>query len=197
LPSGCYRPSRKLRMAAAGRFSKSQRVLADLLTCGNLASGIAAILLPGEGGPVRRSTLILVGALCDTLDGPLARRSGSPTQLGEDADGVADLISFGIAPATLLARCGTTRPTPLSRLAAGFYMAAAAWRLARFGGPRAGDVFRGLPLTGAGILLATGCHVRLPPHAVTFLAVALGVAMVSPVRVLSGEALVRRSADGS
>ena len=179
-------------MAPAGRFSRSQRVLADALTCCNLASGIAAILLPGEGRPVRRSTLILVGALCDTLDGPLARRSGSPTELGEDADGVADLISFGIAPATLLASCAPTRPTPLSRVAPSFYMAAAAWRFARYGGPRISHVFRGLPLTGAGILLAAGCHVRLPPQALTFLAVALGVAMVSPVRVLSGEALLRR-----
>ena len=182
-------------MSVANRFSKSQHVLADVLTCCNLTSGIAATLLPGEGRPVRRSTLILLGAVCDTLDGPLARRSGSPTEFGAAADGVADLISFGIAPAALLASCDSTRRRPSSTLAPGFYAVAGAWRLVRYGtGPRTSHVFRGLPLTGAGIMLATGCHARVPPRALRYLAVALGIAMVSQVRVPSGEAFVRRDA---
>jgi CDP-diacylglycerol--serine O-phosphatidyltransferase len=181
-------------MAAADRFSKFQHGLADVLTCCNLASGIAAILLPGEGRRLRRSTLILVGGLCDALDGPLARRSGNPTELGAAADGVADFVSFGIAPAVLLANCGPTRRTPLSRIAPGFYMAAASWRLARYRiGPRTSHVFRGLPVTGAGMLFAAGCRAGLPTRALTYLAVALGGAMVSHIRVLSGEALVRRN----
>lgn len=180
-------------MPAAHRSSTSQHVLANVLTCCNLAAGTAAILLPGEGRPARRSALILLGALCDTLDGPLARRSGNPTVFGAAADGVSDLISCGIAPAALLARCDPARRTWLSRIAPGFYMAAAAWRLARYGiGPRTSHVFRGLPVTGAGVVFAAGCQARLPARALAYLAVALGFAMVSPVRVLSGEALVRR-----
>ncbi len=180
-------------MPAGGRFSKSQHMLADVLTCCNLVSGIAATILPGEGRPVRRSTLILVGALCDTLDGPLARRSGNPTEIGAAGDGIADLISFGVAPAALLASYGRTRGTRLSRIAPGFYIAAAAWRLVRYGiGPRTSHVFRGLPLTGAGILVAACFQIRLPPRALTILTLALSLAMVSPIRVLSGEALVRR-----
>jgi CDP-diacylglycerol---serine O-phosphatidyltransferase len=167
-------------------------MLADALTGGNLAFGIAAILLPGEGQTVRRSTFVLLGALCDTLDGPFARHSGNPTEFGAAADGVSDVITCGVAPAAILARCSTSGPR-LSRIAPGFYMATAAWRLARYGiGPRQSHVFRGLPVTGAGILFALGCQLRLPPRALTYLAVALGIAMVSPMRVLSGEALVRR-----
>jgi len=181
-------------MPATGRFSRSQHVLADTLTFCNLAAGTAAILLPGR--PVRRSALILAGALCDTLDGPLARRSGNPTEFGAAADGISDLITCGVAPAALLATCSAPRRTTLSRIAPGIYLAAAAWRLARYGiGPRTSHVFRGLPVTGAGVAVAVGCQARLPPRALTYLALGLGAAMVSRMRVLSGEALVRRSTD--
>ncbi|HEY7950219.1 MAG TPA: CDP-alcohol phosphatidyltransferase family protein [Solirubrobacterales bacterium] len=170
-----------------------QHALANALTLANLTSGITAILLPGEGRTVRRSTLILVGALCDSVDGSLARNSGNPTEFGAAADGVSDIITCGVAPAVVLARSGPIG-TRLSRVAPGFYIAAAAWRVARYGiGPRRSHVFRGLPVTGAGVLFAAGCQLRLPPRALTYLAIALGVAMLSPIRVLSGEALIRRN----
>lgn len=180
-------------MSTADPFAKFEHLLADALTCCNLACGTAAILLPGEDQTARRSTLMLVGALCDTLDGPLARHSGNPTEFGAAADGVSDVITFGIAPAAALAKCGPAHQTPLSRIAPAFYMATAAWRVARYGiGPRKSHVFRGLPVTGAGIIFAVGCQAKLPPRVLTYLAVALGIAMVSPIRVLSGEAMVRR-----
>lgn len=179
-------------MTPAARF---QYVLANTLTLANLTSGTAAILLPGEKRAVRRSTLILVGALCDAVDGSLARNSGRPTEFGAAADGVSDVITCGVAPAVILARNGHIA-TSFSRIVPGFYLAAAAWRVARYGiGPRKSHVFRGLPVTGAGVIFALGCQLRLPPRALTLLAVALGVAMLSPIRVLSGEALIRRNLD--
>ncbi len=141
---------------------------------------------------MRRSTLILIGGVCDALDGPLARRSGAPSNTGAAADGIADFISFGVAPAVLVAQ-SDRMGRPMWALAPGVYMAGAAWRIARYGiGTRTSHVFRGLPLTGAGLLLAAGCQARLPSRVLASLAAALGVAMVSPIRVLSGEALVRR-----
>ncbi len=166
---------------------------ANVLTACNLACGIAATLRTGEGRPARGSTLILLGGLCDALDGPLARRSGIPTELGAAADGVADFVSGGIAPAVLLANYGPVPQTPWSRIAPGFYMAAAAWRLARRGmKPRTSHVFSGLPVIGAGVLLAAGCQIRLPPRILTYLATALGFAMASDIRLHSVEALIRR-----
>lgn len=183
------RGSQLSKMTSVARF---QYALANALTLANLISGIAAILLPGERRTVRRSTLILVGALCDAVDGSLARSSGKPTEFGAAADGVSDVITCGVAPAVVLARNGPIR-TRFSRIAPGFYLAAAAWRLAKYGiVPRRSHVFRGLPVTGAGVIFAAGCQLRLPPRALTLLAVALGVAMLSPIRVLSGEALIRR-----
>jgi phosphatidylserine synthase len=166
--------------------------LANGLTACNLACGIAATLYTGKGRQARRSTLILLAGLFDALDGPLARHFGAPTELGAAADGVADFVSGGIAPAVLLANYKPTPRASWSRIAPGFYLAAAAWRLARRGmKPRTSHVFSGLPIIGAGMLMAAGFQVRLPPRILAYLATVLGFAMASDIRLLSVEALIR------
>ena len=179
-------------MPSSNRASKAQHVLADVLTCCNLAAGINAILLDGEGRPVRRSTLILVGAACDSLDGPLARRSGNPTDLGAAGDGISDVISFGIAPAVILASRRPADPTLLDRLAPRLFMAGIAWRGARYGfGPRTTEVFRGLPAMAAGVLMAIGFELKLPPRIMGYLGLLSAIGMVSGLRVPSGAAIFR------
>jgi CDP-diacylglycerol--serine O-phosphatidyltransferase len=176
----------------AGRRSNLRRALADVLTCCNLACGITAMLLPGQRHRIRRSSLILLATLCDTFDGPLARRSGHATEFGAAADGVADLISFGLAPAALLA--DSTSCTASSTVASGLYVAASAWRLARYGiAPRTSDLFRGLPLTGAGLALTVSLRRGVPSRIACGLALSLAAAMVSAVPVPSGEALAKRA----
>lgn len=64
------------------RSSRFKLVLANAVTCGNFASGVAAILRREEGRPVFRSALILAGIFCDSLDGTIARRSGNATVPG-------------------------------------------------------------------------------------------------------------------
>jgi phosphatidylserine synthase len=73
------------------------------------------------------------------------------------------------------------------------YVAAIAWRVARYGfEPRTSHVFSGLPVTGAGVVMALGMQLRLPPRAMTFLALVIVAAMLSRLPVLSGEAMIRR-----
>lgn len=136
--------------------------------------------------------LILFAGFCDSIDGPLARRSGHPSELGAASDSVADLISFGLAPAVLLSELDP-REGP-SRLAPGLYLAAATWRLARYGiGPRTSDVFRGLPLTGGGLVLTIAMRAGASAGVARRLAVALAIAMVSCVPVPSGAEVLRRA----
>lgn len=169
-------------------------VLANVVTCGNFASGIAAILRREEGRPVRRSALILAGILCDSLDGTIARRSGNATVPGAAADAIADIVTFGVAPAVILASWPTTRKTRLVRVAPSCYLAAIAWRTRRYGiGPRTSHVFVGLPMGGAGLIFAAACQARLPRWAMDYLAIALSAAMFSRIRILSVEALMRRN----
>ena len=166
---------------------------ANALTACNLVCGVASLLHPDDAPPRRRAALILLGATFDALDGSLARRLGCVTELGAAADSAADFISGGIAPAVLLARNGPTRQTRWSRCVPGIYIAAAASRSARRGmKPRTSHVFYGMPPIGAGVILALGYQMRLPPRILSYIATALSLAMASNLRVLSAEALVRR-----
>ena len=167
-------------------------MLANAVTCGNFASGVAAILRREEGRPVRRSALMLVGIFCDSLDGTIARRSSNATVPGAAADGISDIVTCGIAPVVLLASWPPTHRTPLTRIAPGCYLAAVAWRTVRYGvRPRTSHVFIGLPIGGAGLIFAAACQARLPRRAMDYLTVALSAAMISRIHVLSVEALIR------
>lgn len=141
---------------------------------------------------MRGSTLILAGIFCDSWDGTIARRSGNDTVPGAAADAISDIVTCGIAPAVLLASWPPTHRTRLTRIAPGCYLAAIAWRTARYGiGPRKSHSFVGLPMGGAGLIFALACQARLPRWTMDYLTVALCVAMMSRIRVLSVEALIR------
>lgn len=82
--------------------------LADFITLSNAASGISAVFSSveyaraGQRGYLWAAVaLIGVAAFADFLDGRVARRSARSSTLGGDLDSLADLISFGVAPATL------------------------------------------------------------------------------------------------
>ena len=127
------------------------------------------------------------------MDGSLARDCGHPTRLGAWADGVSDAVTCGVAPTVVLASRAPLRRTKTSSAAAAAYLGAIAWRNWRYGiDPRTSHVFRGLPVTGAGVLFALGCQARLSARALNYWSFGLAIAMVSPIRVLSGEALLAK-----
>jgi CDP-diacylglycerol--serine O-phosphatidyltransferase len=146
-----------------------------------------------RGNPRVPSGLILLGALFDSLDGPLARRSGHLTDEGARADGISDVVTCGIAPAVLLGTLAPPDPKAVDRLAPRLYVAAIAWRVVKYGfPPRESHVFTGMPVTGAGVAMAVGFQLGLPPRAMSYLALGAVGAMLSRVPVLSGEAMLRR-----
>jgi len=89
--------------------------LADLFTLGNAACGVGGVLMAmrhlASGDP---SDLLLAAAfapaafLFDVLDGRIARWRHTSSALGRELDSLADVISFGVAPATLAFACGMT-----------------------------------------------------------------------------------------
>src|SRR4030066_929295 len=83
-------------------------VLADLVTLANASFGMAAIFLclnhvAGFHTPYLWSVfvLLLFALVCDFLDGFIARRLKRHSLLGADLDSLADIVSFGVAPAVL------------------------------------------------------------------------------------------------
>lgn len=179
-------------MAVANRVARRQYILANIFTACNLAAGAGAVFSREDRR--FRSRLILLGALCDAIDGPLARRSGHLTDKGARADGISDVVTCGIAPAVLLASFTPARPNPMDRLAPRLYVAAIAWRVVKYGfPPRESHVFTGMPVTGAGVAMAIGFQLRMPSRAMSYLAIAIVGMMLSKVPVMSGEAMVRRA----
>ncbi|MDQ6639898.1 MAG: CDP-alcohol phosphatidyltransferase family protein [Pseudomonadota bacterium] len=89
--------------------------LADFFTLGNAACGVAAVLMAMRSLGSRDAAELLVAAafapaalVFDVLDGRIARSRQTASALGRELDSLADVISFGVAPAALAFACGMT-----------------------------------------------------------------------------------------
>lgn len=114
------------------RLKRGVYLLPSLFTMGNLFCGYACVLYTMRGDLTSAAPFIGVAVVLDMLDGRIARLTGSTSAFGREFDSLADVISFGIAPAVLGFVWGLQ---PLHRIgwAIGFiFVAAAALRLARF-----------------------------------------------------------------
>ncbi|MGE3841903.1 MAG: CDP-diacylglycerol--serine O-phosphatidyltransferase [Vicinamibacterales bacterium] len=107
-------------------------LLPSVFTMANMFCGYACIVHAMRGDHETAAPYIGFAIVLDMLDGRIARLTGSTSAFGLEFDSLADVISFGVAPAVLAFSWGLT---PFGRLgwAAGFiFVAAAAIRLARF-----------------------------------------------------------------
>ena len=114
------------------RFRRGVYLLPSLLTLGNMFCGYACVVYAMRGEYETAAPFIGFAIVLDMLDGRIARLTGTASAFGLEFDSLADVISFGIAPAILSFAWGLS---PLGRLgwAAGFvFVTAAAMRLARF-----------------------------------------------------------------
>src|SRR5690349_4169106 len=114
------------------RFRRGVYLLPSLFTLGNMFCGYACVVYAMRGEFETAAPFIGFAIVLDMLDGRIARMTGTASDFGVEFDSLADVISFGIAPAILSFSWGLQ---PLGRLgwAAGFmFVTAAAMRLARF-----------------------------------------------------------------
>src|SRR4051812_38279050 len=114
------------------RFRRGVYLLPSLLTLGNMFCGYACVVYSMRGEYETAAPFIGFAIVLDMLDGRIARLTGAASEFGVQFDSLADVISFGIAPAIMSFQWGLT---PLGRpgWAAGFFfVTAAALRLARF-----------------------------------------------------------------
>jgi CDP-diacylglycerol--serine O-phosphatidyltransferase len=173
---------RRVRRRRAARRTLS--VLPTLFTLGNLLCGFAAIfvasrplvtdavasgrvVLPWNWTPLTLgAVLIFLGMVFDGLDGRIARLTHNTSDLGEQLDSMADMVTFGVAPAFLAVQLAGVGLPFLSEnadhlwdrfvlIVAGIYVACAALRLARFNievedpSEASHMSFKGLPSPGA------------------------------------------------
>ena len=142
------------------RLRRGVYLLPSLLTMGNMFCGYACVVYAMRGEYATAAPFIGFAVVLDMLDGRIARLTNTTSEFGVEFDSMADIISFGVAPAILSFSWGLQS---LGRLgwAAGFmFVAAAAMRLARFniqsGGGGDKRYFVGMPSpAAAGVIAAT------------------------------------------
>jgi CDP-diacylglycerol--serine O-phosphatidyltransferase len=125
-------PLRRRREDRRHRFRRGVFLLPSLFTVANLFCGYACVVYATRQDFDTAALFIGIAMVLDTLDGFFARLTNSSTAFGVQLDSLADVVSFGLAPAILAFTWGLW---PLHRLgwAAGFlFVTAAAMRLARF-----------------------------------------------------------------
>lgn len=139
-------------------------LLPNLLTTGALACGFYAIVSAINGDFSRAGAAVFAAMVFDGLDGRVARLTKTESVFGKEYDSLADMVSFGVAPAVVAFQWGIARITEYGDawgrfgwIAAFFYCVCAALRLARFNA-RAGTAdkryFEGLPSPSAAGLVA-------------------------------------------
>src|SRR5438046_5337940 len=82
-------------------------IVPSLFTLFNLFFGIWAMVLATRGEFYRASWFIVFAGILDTLDGRVARLSGTGARFGAELDSLVDIVSFGVAPAFLIDRKST------------------------------------------------------------------------------------------
>jgi CDP-diacylglycerol--serine O-phosphatidyltransferase len=172
---------------------KSLFILPNLFTLSSIFCGFQAILLAnGNATPedlYRASLLIIYAMFFDMVDGRVARMTKTQSAFGVEIDSLADVISFGIAPAQLVYTWSLSGLGRLGVFVAFAYVACGAIRLARFnvlatdttGRPKKpGKYIVGLPIPGAaGILVSLVAANHAIPGELAGLHVAVAVIMVS------------------
>ena len=200
------RPVRRPAERPPRRSRRGVYLLPSILTLANMFCGYACIIYSLRGELEKAAPLIGLAIVVDMLDGRVARMTGTTSAFGVEFDSLADVISFGVAPAILAFQWGLH---PLGRLgwAAGFvFVAGAAIRLARFN-IQAGTVdkryFVGLPSpAAAGVPAATiffhPTGFESPSAALLVLAmmIAPGLLMVSTIRFYSFKSIDLQSRRG-
>ncbi|MCY4046339.1 MAG: CDP-diacylglycerol--serine O-phosphatidyltransferase [Cellvibrionales bacterium] len=107
-------------------------ILPNLFTTASLFSGFFAIVSSVDGNYENAAIAIFIAMVLDMLDGRIARLTNTQSKFGAEYDSLADMVSFGIAPAVSIFIWSLQALGKLGWAITFIYIAAAALRLARF-----------------------------------------------------------------
>jgi len=171
-------------------------LLPSVLTTFGMFAGFYSIVASINGDFTTAAISIMVAMLWDTLDGRVARLTNTQSAFGAEYDSLADLVSFGLAPA-LLVYLWAFSETDFERvgwIASFIYLACAALRLARFNtqvGSADKRYFQGLPSPAAGGVIATMIWLKIWAYAFFDLDVmSIGYYLGAVITILSGFLMV-------
>ena len=190
-------------MSAQPSLRKHRRgiyLLPNLFTTAALFAGFYAIVSAMNGRYEPAAVAVYVAMILDGMDGRIARLTNTESDFGAEYDSIADMVSFGLAPALVVYEWSLNTLGKLGWLAAFLYTAAAALRLARFNtqvGIADKRYFQGLASPSAAAIVAglvwlgddLGIDGRDLSYAALGVTVLAGVLMVSNLRYHSFKGL--------
>lgn len=168
-------------------------LLPNLLTTAGLFSGFYAIISSMNGSFEAAAIAIFVAMIFDGLDGRVARLTNTQSEFGAQYDSMADMLSFGMAPAIVVYTWALSDLGKFGWLAAFLFVACAALRLARFNANLSvtdGRYFQGLASPASAALCAgmvwTGAYYEIDGQSLGYLVglitILAGLLMVSNLR---------------
>lgn len=107
-------------------------LLPSIMTLGNLFCGYACVVYAMRGDLATAAPFVGIAVILDMLDGRIARMTNSTSAFGVEFDSLADVVSFGLAPAVLAYAWGLSELARVGWAAGFMFVSAAAMRLARF-----------------------------------------------------------------
>ena len=143
--------------------SRGIYLLPSILTTFGMFAGFYSIIASINGDFTLAAISIMVAMLWDALDGRVARLTNTQSDFGAQYDSLADLVSFGVAPALLVYEWSLSDLGRIGWLAAFIFLACAALRLARFNtqvGISDKRYFQGLPSPAAAGVIASMIWLR-------------------------------------
>lgn len=178
---------------------KRVAVLPSLVTTGSIVCGFASIGYTAKSQFELAAWFIFFAMICDALDGKIARMTKGASEFGAQLDSLADVISFGLAPAFIVMRMLEHFPPKIGWVISVLFVVCAALRLARFNVETDADedshrYFKGLPSPAAAGLVASmvlmhndlmeDYDIDIVPRLLPLVALAAGTLMISRVRYL-------------
>lgn len=180
-------------MESEEQRSRGIYLLPNLFTTAGLFAGFYAIVAAIRGDFESAAIAIFIAMIMDGLDGRIARMTNTQSDFGAEYDSLADMVSFGLAPALVIFLWSLLDMGKFGWMVAFIYAACGALRLARFNtqiGIEDKRYFQGLPSPAAAACLAgwvwAGSSNGVEPSLMTAIAMPLtfacGILMVSTVR---------------
>lgn len=166
---------------------KISKTIPCIFTLANLLLGVVALVLTMDDDFVIAGASILLAMILDAMDGRLARRLDATSTFGKELDSLADLVSFGVAPAILVYAFKIKVLGMAGLIIAIIFALCGAIRLARFNVLNISEYFVGVPITAAGSLVAllvlVGTRISIPVSVYPVVVILLAILMVSNIKV--------------
>ncbi len=173
------RPRRKLK--------RTIYILPSIFTVGNIFAGFLSLIATLSGEYEKAAVAIGIAVILDGLDGRVARLANVTSDFGVQLDSLADVISFGIAPAILVYSWGLVDFGGFARFSAFVFLICGVMRLARFN-IHVGELkhFAGLPIpAAAGFIAATVHFFPQPPADAMFKSALVGATYLTALLMIS------------